>query len=157
MVFVLEDEPLELAIHRPLRALPEFAAHEQTLLGRKRVLVTVECPEIGELLPLVSRHLVDQRTLPVNHLIVGKRENEVLVIGVEHAERQVVLVERAVHRLVGEVLERVVHPPHVPLVSEAEPAGINRTGHAGECRGFFGNHHDARVLSVRHAVDLLEE
>jgi len=63
----------------------------------------------------------------------------------------------AMHRLVAHVAEGVVHPAHVPLESEAEPAGIDRTRDAREGGRFLRQGNDARILLVADLVELLEE
>jgi len=50
-----------------------------------------------------------------------EREHVVLRKGVEHAERQLVVVETAMDGILGHVRQRVVHPAHVPLHAEASP------------------------------------
>ena len=142
---------------RPLGALAELAAHEEQLLARVRPHVPEERAQAGELLPLVARLLAEQRPLPVHDLVVGEREDEVLVPGVDHRERQLVVVPPAMDRLQRDVRERVVHPAHVPLEGEPEPAAVGRPRDAGPGGRLLGDHRDARVRRVHDRVELLEE
>src|SRR6202043_3261037 len=57
------NPPLELALVRPFAPLPEFAAHEQQLLAGMRPHVAVKGAQVGELWPVVARHLAHQRSL----------------------------------------------------------------------------------------------
>jgi len=50
--------------------MSEFPAHEEKFLSWMSVHVTVEKSEVGEFLPSVSRHFVEQRTLSVDDFIV---------------------------------------------------------------------------------------
>ena len=84
-------------------------------------------------------------------------QHVVLAERVDERERQLALVVRAVHRVALDVLERVVHPAHVPLEPEAEAGLTRRRGDAGEARRLLGDHRDAGVALVRGRVDLLEE
>ena len=59
---------------RPLAPLAEFATHEQHLLAGLGVHVAEQQAQIGELLPLVSRHFADQRTFAVHDFIVRQRQ-----------------------------------------------------------------------------------
>ena len=59
--------------------LAEVAAHEQQLLAGMRPHVAVEQPQVGELLPQVAGHLVEQRALAVHDFVVRQRQDEVLV------------------------------------------------------------------------------
>ena len=52
-----------LRLSRPLALLRELAAHEQQLLAGVRPHPRVQRPQVGELLPAVARHLVQQRAL----------------------------------------------------------------------------------------------
>ena len=63
----------------------------------------------------------------------------------------------AMHRVVGHVVERVVHPAHVPLQSETEAAGIGRQGDAGPGGGFLGYREGAGMLGVDRFVHAPEE
>ena len=124
MLGVLEQVPVERALVAPLGLLGELAAHEQQLLARVRPHVGVQRAQVGQLLPAVARHLPVQRALAVHDLVVRERQDEVLAEGVHQAEGQLVVVVAAVDRVLLEVAERVVHPAHVPLEAEAEPAQV---------------------------------
>ena len=68
----------------------------------------------------------EERALPVHHLVVGEREHEVLGLRVHGPEGELVVVVLPHDRVPPQVLERVVHPAHVPFVAEAEPALVGR-------------------------------
>jgi hypothetical protein len=110
----------------PLLPLGELAAHEEELLARVRPHEAVERAQVGELLPVVAGHLREQRPLAVHDFVVREREDEVLRERIDHREGQLVVVVAPVDRLALEVGERVVHPAHVPLEAEAEPAEVRR-------------------------------
>src|SRR5680860_734888 len=59
--------------------------------------------------------------------------------------------------IVLEVVERVVHPAHVPLEAETEAPQVDRTAHSRPRGRFLGDHHHAGVLTVDDGVQLLEE
>ena len=96
----LHQVPLQAGVEVPLVPLAEVAAHEQQLLARMRPHVAVQQPQVGELLPQVAGHLVQQRALAVDHFVVRHRQHEVLVEGVDQAEGQLVVVVAAVDRIV---------------------------------------------------------
>jgi hypothetical protein len=114
-------------------------------------------PQVGELLPQVARHLVEQRALPVHDLVVREGEHEVFVEGVDQAERQLVVVILAMHRIVPHVAERVVHPAHVPFQAEAEAAQVGGPRYARPGGRFLGDRERAREMSVHLHVERLEE
>ena len=95
---VIENPPVQAGVVIPFAPLPNLPAHEQQLLAGLRVHVREKQAQIGKLLPVVARHLADERSLPVDHLIVRQRQHEILREGVHHAEGQVVVMELAVDR-----------------------------------------------------------
>ena len=60
-------------------------------------------------------------------------------------------------RVVLEVAERVVHPPHVPLEPEAEPAEVGRARDARPGRRLLGRRDHAGLARVDELVQLLQE
>ena len=67
------------------------------------------------------------------------------------------MVPAPVHRLLGDVVERVVHPAHVPLEREAEPSAVGRPGDARPGRRLLRDHRDAGVRAVDDRVQLPQE
>jgi len=149
--------PLEAGGLVPLGALPELRAHEHELLAREGPHEGIERAEGGELAPVVLRDLVDHRPLAVDHLVVADGEHVVLGVVVHHRERHLVVVVLPVDRLLGDVAQRVVHPAHVPLEPEPEPAHADRLRHTAERRRLLSDHDDARHPLVQVAVDVLQE
>ena len=149
--------PIELALVRPLGALAELAAHEQQLLAGVRPHEAVQRAQVGELLPLVARHLADQRALAVDDLVVRQRQHEVLAEGVDQREGQPAQVVLAVHRLVLHERERVVHPAHVPLHAEAEAPHGRRPRHHRPGGRFLGDRQRVRVRAVHRFVEPAQE
>jgi hypothetical protein len=111
----------------------------------------------GELLPAVARHLGQHRALAVDDLVVADRQHEVLAVGVDHREGHLVVVVLAVDRLQRRVVQRVVHPAHVPLQAEAEAAHVGRRGDATPARRLLGHRDDAGRAPVDRGVRLLQE
>ena len=76
---------------------------------------------------------------------------------IEHREREVVLVVFPVNGIALEVVERVVHPAHVPLEGKAQPAEIGRPRHLRPGGGFLGNGDDAGKFRVRDVVEFFQK
>ena len=114
--------PFEARSFAKFTALRELLAHEEKLFARVAVLVSVEEAQIGELLPHVAGHFVEERVFAVDDFVVGEGQDEIFGECVEQGKGELVLLVFAVDRVGGEIGERVVHPAHVPLEAEAEAA-----------------------------------
>ena len=66
-------------------------------------------------------------------------------------------MEFSMNRIVGEILQSVVHPAHIPFQAEAQTAEINRSRDHGPRRGFLGEGLDARIFLVRLHIELAKE
>ena len=124
---ISQRAPVERRIVIPLGGLAELSAHEQELLPRKRPHHSEQEAQVGKLLPAIARHLAEQRALAVHHFVVRKRQHEVFRERVDGAERQLVVMMTTMYRIALHVLQRVMHPSHVPLEVEAEPAFGDRS------------------------------
>ncbi|MNI61283.1 hypothetical protein D3C73_1165460 [compost metagenome] len=130
----LSKEPVQSVLLGPLCFLTELRAHEDQLLARMRPLISKERPQVCQLLPAVTGHLAQHGSLAVNYFVVANGQQEVLREGVDQGERDGAVVPFAVDGVFGDVLERVVHPAHVPLETEAESAVVGGRRDTGECR-----------------------
>ena len=153
----LEQRPVERVVVIPFAPLAELAAHEQQLLARVHAHERVERAQRGGLLPGVARRLLHQRAFAVHDLVVRERQHEVLVERVEHRERQVLVLPAPEDRILADVGQDVVHPAHVPLEREAQPADPRRPADGGKRRRFLGDRHRAGKVLMRDVVELAEK
>ena len=79
--------PIEAAGFAPLFALAEFLAHKEEFFAGVRVLIAIKQTEVGELLPKIARHFVQQRVFAMDDFIVGKGQNEIFAEGVDERKR----------------------------------------------------------------------
>src|SRR5689334_20530879 len=93
----------------------------------------------------------------MHDLVVRERHDESLAVLVEHRERQLVVMEPSVDRIELEVLERIVHPSHVPLERESETTFAHRTRHAWPRRRLLGDRDRARTFILDRRIELLQE
>ena len=68
--FPLEQVPLQLGVGVPFVPLAKFPAHEEEFFAGVRPHIGVEQPQVGELLPHVSGHLVEEGLFAVDHFVV---------------------------------------------------------------------------------------
>ncbi|MCY1525358.1 hypothetical protein D9M68_603340 [compost metagenome] len=154
---MLEQMPVQPAIRIPLRVLRKLPSHEQQLLPRISPEVPIQIAQPRELLPLVSRHTPDHRPLAVHHFVMRQRQHEVLAVRVHQPEGDLLVMVLAVDRIGPRIRQRVVHPPHVPLVVKPQPAVFRRLRHTGKARRLFRDGHSPRTLHAHHAVHAAQE
>ncbi len=98
----------------------------------------------------------------MHHLVMGERQNEVLVERIDQAEGELPVVVAPVDRILLHVRQRVVHPAHVPLEVKPETAHVGRPRDHRPRRAFLGHGDHARGLAVHqlvkaaHKVDRLQ-
>ena len=154
---VLQQIPVQLLIMVPFAPLAEFAAHKQQFLARMRPHKAQIGTQVGEFLPAISGHLVDQRVLAMHHFIMGNRQDKAFGPGIDQAKAQLVVMVGAVHRVLLDVVQRIVHPAHVPFVGKPQSALIGALADAGPGRGLFGNHQCARHFAGNHIVEMAQK
>ena len=153
----LEQFPGQLPLVTPFPRFRQLTAHEQQLGAGVGEEIGVQQAQVGKTLPLVPRHLAQQGILAVHHLIVGERQQEIFGKGVHQAEGELIVVVLPVHRLVAHVIERVVHPAHIPLDRKPQPPHPGGPGDLGPCGGLLGDGQGARVLAVGQRIELPQE
>lgn len=152
-----EERPIEFVVGVPFAALAEFAAHEQEHFSGEKPLVTEQRAKIRKAPPVIAGHAGKQRTFAVDDFIVGKWENEIFVMMIEHRESEIILMELAMDGIVPEINQCIVHPTHVPFEREAEPAEVRRACDLRPRGGFFGDGHDAGKFGVSDVVEFADE
>src|SRR5919107_2351941 len=88
---------------------------------------------------------------------MGQREDEMLRVCIDHAEREGAMVVAPVDWILRHVMERVMHPTHVPLERESEPAFLRWSGHTWECGGLLRDSDGAAAAMGNDTVEMLEE
>src|SRR5437667_10033694 len=91
------------------------------------------------------------------HFVMRQRQDEVLVMMIEHGEGEIVLMILAMNRVAFEVVQRVVHPAHVPFKGKAEASEIRRTRDQWPGRRFLSHGDDAGVLGVHEVIEFSQE
>src|ERR1700731_4413338 len=106
MRVAVERRPIDFGVVVPLGPLCDLATHEQELLARMSPHEAQIGAQICKLLPVVPRHLPDQRALSVDNLVVRKRQDEFFRECIDEAERQPIMMIGAMDRVAFHVLQR---------------------------------------------------
>src|SRR5215471_4716230 len=149
--------PVQTLLVVPFTLLGELVSHEEQLLAGQAVLVPVQQSQTGKLLPGIAGHLVQKGALEMDDFVMGQRQEKILGEGVHHPKREFVLEVAALVKWLGKVLQRVVHPAHVPLEVEAEASFADWTGDLGPGSGLLGDGQDAWVAAMDIIVQLPKE
>ena len=123
---LFQEMPIERMVVPPFALLRKLGAHEQKFLARMAEHEAVVGAQVGESLPGVPGHPRQERALTVDDLVVGQRQNEIFEEGVVQPEQDLAVMMAAVKRVLADIIEGVVHPPHVPFVTEAKAARVDR-------------------------------
>ena len=67
---LLDEVPVHAVVKVPLDEVPELTAHEEQLLARMCDPVAEETAQTREFLPIVARHLADERALSMHDFVV---------------------------------------------------------------------------------------
>ena len=150
---IFQKVPLQLLIFIPLIHLAEVLSHKQQLLAGMAQHKAIGCPQVGEfLLKGSSRHLVHHGTFSVHHLIVGEYQDEILAVGVNHAEGQLSVVVVAEVGVALHIAQEVVHPAHIPLIVKAQAVLLHVSGDLRPGRRLLGNENRAVFLLLENGV-----
>ena len=142
----------------PLFFLCEFLSHKEQFLSGMRHHIAQERPIRGELFFFgLTAHLLQHGAFSVDDLVMRNGENVVLRETVEERERQLVVVERPVDGVEGDVAEHIVHPAHVPLEVESQTADVGGFGDHGPCCGFLCDHEDVRIPGECRLIQMPQE
>src|SRR5882762_4924435 len=149
--------PIERVIVAPFALLREFAPHEHQLLAGMAEHESVVGAQICESLPLVAGHAAQKRALSVHDLIVRKRQDEILEIGVEHAERDTLMMMLSMNGVPADEIECVIHPAHVPFVTEAKPIMVYGARDLRPGSRLFRNGGSVRETTIDLGIESLQE
>ena len=123
MQFVgIAQEELKPLVIIPFLELTELISHEIEFFPGMRHHISEEGAHARELFLVSTRHLVDERALPVHDFIVRDGQNVVLGECVHHREGKFAVVVHAEIRVEAQIGEHIVHPSHIPLEIESQSA-----------------------------------
>ena len=93
----------------------------------------------------------------MHDFIVRQRIHEPFAVFVHHRKRELVVCALAEEGIDFEVVERVVHPPHVPLQRETEPALADRVRDTRPRRALLSDRDHAGMQRMHGVIQLLEK
>ena len=157
VVIFLQQIPVQFPFFTPFPELSEILSHKQQFLARMSEHKGISRLQVLEFLFRISRHLVDHRTLQMYDFIVGKHQNIILCKGVRHREGHLVMVVFSEVRIQFHVIQKIMHPSHIPFQREAKSIFLHFSGHLRPCSRLLRDHHGAFVSSKNQRVQVLKE
>ena len=139
MGLILQQTPLQIPPDVPFRTLGEFHAHEDGFLAWMGPHVGQQGPDVGELLPVISWHFLEEITLAMHHFIMAQCQHKVFSEGIPNRKGDIILMKLPEPGIKFEIIKHVMHPTHVPLQVEAQPTNLGRLGDHRPGGGFFGD------------------
>src|SRR5207253_7737910 len=88
-----QQMPVQAAVVPPFTSLPELVTHEQQFLAGLRIHISEKQAQVGEPLPLVARHFIEQRALAMDDFIMRERQHKDCGDSISHTETKKSVVE----------------------------------------------------------------
>src|SRR6266436_1656757 len=95
--------PIEAAGFAPFFTLTELLAHEEEFFAGVRVLIGIKQTEVGELLPKIAGHFVQQGVFAMDDFVVGEGKNKIFAESVDERKRDFVVFVLAVDGISGKI------------------------------------------------------
>jgi len=115
----------------PFPLLRKLAAHEHQFLAGVAEHEGIVGAKIGEALPVISGHTADERTLAVHNFVMRQGQNEIFRERILQTKQDIAVMVVAMDRILADVIQRVVHPAHIPFIAEPQPAEFDGTRNLG--------------------------
>ena len=77
-IILLHQMPIQTILIIPLNKLTKLTAHKEQFLAWMSHPVTKEVSEPSKLLPVIARHLADQRALAMDYFVMRQRQDKIL-------------------------------------------------------------------------------
>ena len=157
MILLFQKIPVQGSLLRPFLLLGKFLAHEQKLLSRMDHHIAKGGPQVRHLLLFVSRHLIQERAFPVDYLVMRQAQQEFLTVGIDHAEGQLVMGAASVDRILLHIIDKVVHPAHVPLIVKAQAVVLHLARDLRPGCGFLCDQESVGMFFLKDRIQVLQE
>ncbi len=157
MTRISKKQPIEPLVETPFDKLSEFAAHEQKFFAGVRHHKAQIRFQPFEFVLVTYGDFVDKTVLAVHDFVMRKRQYIIFAVCVRQRKRQFVVHSLPEKRIGLDIRQGIVHPTHVPLEIEAQPADVGRHRYHRIRRAFFRNREKSLVRGKQRDVHLLQK
>lgn len=126
---ICEQFPIRLPLLPLFIPFPELAnliAHKIQLLSGMRIHIGKHSTALGELTQIIAPHFLDDCRLSMYNLIIGKWQQVQFIVKIIHGEPKVSVMGRPLKRERPEIIQRIVHPAHIPFIIKPQSSVFNR-------------------------------
>ena len=136
---VFQQVPVQLPFFVPLPEVSHFVAHEVQLLARVHVHIKIQGAQLGAFFRVGAPQLIDDGLFAVHHLVVAQGQQIQFVVEVVHAENDLAVGIWPLTEGRSKIVQRIMHPAHIPLVVEAHAVVAGGSCHLEEVGGVLGS------------------
>ena len=154
---LLSQVILNALVVAPLNKLCNLVAHKVKLSTRMSHLMKRQSPHARKLSPPVPWHTLNKAALAMDNLIVAQWQHKVLIELIHAGEGQKTVITWSIREISLAIVQRVIHPAHVPLKIKAKSPNLGRIGNQRPSRGLFCNHQNIGMLSLSSLVAETQE
>ena len=123
-----QQVPILFPFFAPFPQLAELISHEVQFFARMYHHIQVECAGLREFIFVLPVHFLQDRRLPMHDFVMGEGKHVFLLVIVHHREGQLMILSGPRRGRHLEILQRIMHPSHIPLIIEAESAPVYLKG-----------------------------
>ena len=105
----------------------------------------------------LARHLIDHGTFQMYHFVMGKHKNVFLTLVITHGKSHFVVIILAEIRIKFHIIQEIMHPSHIPFITEIQSVIFHTAGDFRPCRRFLSDHDCSRVSSKDQCIDMLKK
>ena len=135
---IFQQVPVQLPFFVPLPEVSHFVAHEVQLLARVHVHIKIEGAQLGAFFRIGAPQLINDGLFAVHHLVVAQGQQIQLVVEVVHTENDLAVDIWPLTEGGSKIVQRIMHPAHIPLVVEAHAVVAGGSCHLEEVGGVLG-------------------
>ena len=154
---LLSQVILNTLVVAPFNKLCNLVAHKVKLSARVSHLMKRQGSHACKLSPPVPWHALNKAALTVDNLIVAEWQHKVLIELIHAGEGQKTMVTWSIREVRLAIMQRIIHPTHVPLKVKAKSPNLGRIGNQRPCCGLFCNHQNIGMFFLSSLVAETQE
>ena len=116
-----------------------------------------QSPHASKLSPPIPRHALNKTALTMHNLVMAEWQHKILIELIHAGEGQKTVVTWSIREISLTIVQRIIHPAHVPLKVKAKSPNLGRIGNQRPCCGLFCNHQNIGMFFLSSLVAETQE